>query len=55
MKPQSQPIFPGANPALVKADQERRRSNAARPVPSRKAHRQTSRADSQRAAVRDAS
>lgn len=47
------PLMPGPNPEAMQADLERRRSNAARPVPSRKARRQMSRAASVRAAVRD--
>ena len=43
-----------ANPARVQADLERRRSNAARPIPSRRATRQGSRSAAKRAAVRDA-
>lgn len=42
-----------ANPAANRADQERRRSNAAVPHPSRKIRRQTSRHAARAAAIRD--
>jgi hypothetical protein len=42
-----------SNPARVAADLERRRSNAARPIPSKKVARQGSRSSAKRAAVRD--
>jgi hypothetical protein len=51
----SKPVRPGPNPVAMQADLERRRSNAARPIPSRKVRRQMSRGASKRAAVRDAS
>ena len=40
-------------PEQLEADLLRRRSNAARPRPARKRRRQTSRADSKRAAIRE--
>lgn len=46
------PIMPGANPEAMKADLERRRSSAARPIPSRKQRRQGSRSAQKRAAVK---
>lgn len=42
-----------ANPARVQADLERRRSNAASAIPSKKARRQGSRSSARRAAIRD--
>ena len=42
-----------ANPARVAADLERRRSNAASAIPSRRVARQGSRSSAKRAAVRD--
>lgn len=46
-------IMPGANREAMQADLERRRSNAARPVPARKARRQGSRKAARAAAVRE--
>lgn len=54
-KDTQRPLMPGPNPEMMKADLERRRSNAARPEPSRKVRRQMSRDASVRAAVRDQS
>lgn len=45
-------IKPGASPAQVRADLERRRSNAARPVPSRKQRRQGSRKAARQSAIK---
>jgi hypothetical protein len=45
-------VKPGPNPEAVKADLERRRSSAARPIPSRKQRRQGSRSAQKRAAAR---
>ncbi len=50
---QNKPLLPGANHEAMQADLDRRRSNAARPIPARKVRRQTSRAASVGAAVRD--
>jgi len=47
----SKPLMPGANPELNRADQERRRSNAARPIPSRKMRKQGSRRGAKQAAI----
>jgi len=46
-------VTPGANPEAMKADLERRRSNAARPIPSRKVRRQGSRSAQKRSAIRE--
>jgi hypothetical protein len=48
----TKPLMPGANPEAMKADLERRRSNAARPIPARKARRQGSRSSAKKAAIR---
>lgn len=48
-------VKPGPNPEAVQADLERRRSNAARPIPSRKQRRQGSRSAQKQRAIKEAS